>query len=264
MTGRDGRIRPAADRAAIRSRIAVAPSAQEPPPGSAAPPVDPAGLAVIDREFQAWRARLTGGVSPVGLSLAYMDWLGHLADMPGRQAELATRAWRDAIGLAAYAAPTGPADTTRGCQPRREDPRFTAPGWQRWPFNALSQAFVLTERWWQEATSGVPGVSCHHGRVVSFAARQLLDAVAPTNFPWTNPEVLEATAEQQGANLARGANLLADDWRRLLTGAPPAGTEAFVPGKTVAVTPGKVVFRNHLIQLIQYGPPPRPCTPSRS
>ncbi len=254
MTGRDGRIRPAADRAAIRSRIAVAPSAQEPPPGSAAPPVDLAGLAVIDRKFQAWRARLTGGVSPVGLSLAYMDWLGHLAGMPGRQAELAMRAWRDAIGLAAYAAPAGPADTARGCQPRREDPRFTAPGWQRWPFNVLAQAFVLTERWWQEATSGVPGVSRHHERVVSFAARQLLDAVAPTNFPWTNPEVLEATAEQQGANLARGANLLADDWRRLLTGAPPAGTEAFVPGKTVAVTPGKVVFRNHLIELIQYGP----------
>ena len=100
----------------------------------------------------------------------------------------------------------------------------------------------------------MPGVSRHHERVVSFAARQLLDAVSPTNFLWTNPEVLEATAEQRGANLARGANLLADDWRRLLTGARPAGTEAFVPGKSVAVTPGKVVFRNHLIELIQYAP----------
>jgi poly(3-hydroxyalkanoate) synthetase len=84
--------------------------------------------------------------------------------------------------------------------------------------------------------------------------RQLLDAVSPTNFGWTNPEVLEATAGQQGANLIRGASLLAGDWRRLLTGAPPAGTEAFVPGRSVAVTPGQVVFRNHLIELIQYAP----------
>ncbi len=208
-----------------------------------------AGLSTFDREVQAWRARVSGGVSLVAFSLAYLDWLAHLAGLPGRQTELAARAWRDGVGLVA-----GAAAAPGGDEPRAEDPRFAAPGWQRWPFNVLSHAFVLTERWWQEATSGVPGVSRHHERVVSFAARQLLDAIAPTNFPWTNPEVLEATAEQQGANLARGANLLADDWRRLLTGAPPAGTEAFVPGKTVAVTPGKVVFRNHLIELIQYGP----------
>ena len=229
-------------------------------PGPAAPPGSPAGLAVIDREFQALRARLAGGVSPIGFSLAYLDWLAHLAGLPGRQAELAARAWRDAIGLAAHAALAGPADAAGGCEPRLEDPRFTAPGWQRWPFNVFSQAFLLTERWWQEATSGVPGVSPHHERVVSFAARQLLDAVSPTNFGWTNPEVLEATAEQRGANLIRGMSLLADDWRRLLTGAPPAGTKAFVPGKSVAVTPGKVVFRNHLIELIQY----EPATQTRS
>jgi len=57
----------------------------------------------------------------------------------------------------------------------------------------------------------------HHERVVSFAARQLLDTASPTNFPWTNPEALEATAEQRGANLIRGMSLLADDWRRLRT-----------------------------------------------
>ena len=223
-------------------------------PGPAAPPGSPAGLPDVDREFQALRARLAGGVSAIGFSLAYLDWLAHLAGMPGRQAELAVRAWRAAIGLAAYAAQAEPADAAGGGEPRPEDPRFTAPGWRRWPFSVFSRAFLLTEQWWQEATSGVPGVSPHHERVVSFAARQLLDAVSPTNFGWTNPEVLVATAEQQGANLIRGASLLADDWRRLLTGAPPAGTEAFVPGKSVAVTPGKVVFRNHLIELIQYAP----------
>lgn len=213
-----------------------------------------AGLAAVDRQLQAWRARLVGGVSPIGFSLAYLDWLAHLAGMPGRQAELAARAWSDALGLAAYAASGEPADAADGGEPRQEDLRFTDPGWQGWPFSVFSRAFLLTEQWWQKATTGLPGVSPHHERVVSFAARQLLDAVSPTNFGWTNPEVLKATAEQGGANLVRGASLLADDWRRVLTGAGPAGTEAFVPGKSVAVTPGKVVFRNRLIELIQYAP----------
>jgi poly[(R)-3-hydroxyalkanoate] polymerase subunit PhaC len=253
VAGQTAGARPAAGLADNRPPIAVARNAREPRPGPAAPPGNPAGLAVIDRELQAWRARMTAGASPVTFSLAYLDWLGHLAGMPGRQAELAVRAWRDATWLAAAAAPA-PARAAGGCEPRPEDPRFTAPGWQRWPFTVFSQAFLLTERWWQQATTGVPGVSRHHERIVSFAARQMLDAVSPTNFLWTNPEVLEATAGQRGANLVRGAGLLAEDWRRLLTGARPAGTEAFTPGKSVAITPGKVVFRNHLIELIQYAP----------
>ena len=213
-----------------------------------------AGLATLDREVQAWRARVTGGVSPVAFSLAYLDWLAHLAGLPGRQTELAARAWRDGVRLAACTAPAGRPAAPGGGEPRAEDPRFAAPGWRQWPFSVFSRAFLLTERWWQEAASGVPGVSRHHERVVSFAARQLLDAVSPANFFWTNPEVLKATTEQRGANLARGANLLAGDWQRLLTGARPAGTEAFIPGRSVAVTPGRVVFGNHLIELIQYAP----------
>ncbi len=116
-----------------------------------------AGLSTFDREVQAWRARVSGGVSLVAFSLAYLDWLAHLAGLPGRQTELAARAWRDGVGLVA-----GAAAAPGGDEPRAEDPRFAAPGWQRWPFNVLSHAFVLTERWWQEATSGVPGVSRHH------------------------------------------------------------------------------------------------------
>ena len=103
-------------------------------------------------------------------------------------------------------------------------------------------------------SSGVPGVSRHYERVVSFGARQFLDMVSPSNFPWSNPEVLEATAGQRGANLVRGARLLAEGWQRVLTGAGPPGTEAFAPAESVAITPGKVVYRNRLIGLIQYEP----------
>jgi polyhydroxyalkanoate synthase len=212
------------------------------------------GLASLDRMLEAWRARLTGGLSPVALSLAWFDWLAHLAGMPARQAELAARAWRSTIRLPGYAWPAGGPEAVPRCEPRPEDPRFAAPGWQQWPFSVASQAFLLAEQWWQEATTGVPGMSRHHEHVVSFAARQLLDMVSPSNFPWSNPEVLAAIAAQRGANLARGARLLAGDWQRLLTGVGPVGTEAFKPGQSVAITPGKVVYRNHLIELIQYQP----------
>ena len=203
----------------------------------------------LDRMLQAWRASLTGGVSPVGLAMAGFDWAAHLADMPGRQAELLVQAWGSTLELAAYALR---ASTTGGRAPRPGDKRFTAPGWQSPPFDLLSQAFLLTEEWWQAATTGVPGVSRHHERVVSFVARQLLDTVSPSNFPLTNPEVLKATAQQRGANLLRGARLFAQDYKRTLTRSGPPGTEAFAPGETVAITPGRVVYRNRLIELIQY------------
>ena len=207
--------------------------------------------AALDRRLQAWRARVTGGVSPVALSLACFDWLAHLADRPGRQAELLGHAVRNATRVGASAFSGGRA--ADGESPP-EDPRFAEPSWRRWPFNVIAEAFMLTEEWWQEATTDVPGVSRHHEAMVSFAARQLLDTLSPSNFPLTNPEVLEATLEHRGGNLARGARLLAEDVQRQLTGADPVGAEAFVPGEAVASTPGKVVYRNHLIELIQYEP----------
>ena len=92
---------------------------------------------------------------------------------------------------------------------------------------------------------------------MAFMARQHLDALSPSNFPWLNPEIARATLESGGLNLLQGAQNLAEDARRLLAGEPPVGAEAFRVGETVAVTPGKVVFRNHLIELIQYAPATR-------
>src|SRR5690242_3966357 len=93
VAGQTARARPAVGLADRRSQIAVARNAREPRPGQAAAGAGPAGLAVVDRELQAWRARMTAGASPVAFSLAYLDWLAHLAGLPGRQAGLAIRAW---------------------------------------------------------------------------------------------------------------------------------------------------------------------------
>ncbi|MHB8820241.1 MAG: PHA/PHB synthase family protein, partial [Pseudomonadaceae bacterium] len=102
--------------------------------------------------------------------------------------------------------------------------------------------------------TGVRGVSRHHENMVTFAGRQWLDMWSPSNFVWTNPEVLEAISASGGANLWRGAMNFFDDAQRLALEDAPAGVEGFEVGKDVAVTPGKVVFRNHLIELIQYTP----------
>ncbi|HET8852985.1 MAG TPA: alpha/beta fold hydrolase, partial [Ktedonobacteraceae bacterium] len=214
----------------------------------------PESTSSLDRLVQAWQARFTGGLSPAALWLSYFDWLLHLSNSPGSQARLIEQAWRDAMLLTTYAAHCVDPQTPPCAQPRPQDRRFAGADWQRWPFNLFSQGFLLTEQWWQSATTGISGVSHHHEDVVSFTARQLLDMVAPSNFLLTNPEVLQATIKEGGANLVRGMREFMEDWQRALTGQKPAGAEAFAAGKTVAVTPGKVIYRNRLIELMQYAP----------
>ena len=209
----------------------------------------------FDRPLHAAAARLTAGISPAALMLAYTDWAQHLVFSPDKQAELVEKAARKAgryadYGLRACADP--------GCatciEPLPQDSRFAGEAWQRQPFAAVYQGFLLTQQWWHNATTGVYGVSKHHEDVVSFVTRQLLDVVSPANFPLTNPEVLDATVKQGGMNFVRGAANFWEDWRRALSGSRPIGADAFQVGRDVAATPGKVVFSNRLIELIQYVP----------
>jgi polyhydroxyalkanoate synthase len=217
-----------------------------------APPPASGSFGNLDRLLTAWQARFTGGLSPVALALAQLDWLAHLSSSPGRQAELAAEAGTRLARLGRYALHAHSPDAAPCVEP--SDHRFDADEWRSWPFNVLAQAFLLTEQWWQEATTKLPGVSRHHEDMVSFGARQLLDSLSPSNFVLTNPRVLRATLEQGGANLVRGLRDLADDWQRAIAGQPPAGAERYRVGETVAVTPGRVVYRNRLIELIQYAP----------
>ncbi len=210
---------------------------------------------VIDRAAGALSAQMTGGLSPAALWLAWSDWALHLALAPGKRAELAAKGWRKAGRLAAHAlhcARDGSADCC--IEPLAGDRRFTDPAWRKQPFSLMSQSFLLTQQWWHNATREVPGVSPHHENVVSFAAKQMLDVFSPSNSPFTNPEVMARAADTNGQNFVDGYRRFLDDMQRQLSGEPPAGAEAFRPGQEVAVTPGKVVYRNHLIELIQYAP----------
>ena len=212
----------------------------------------------VDPPFHAALARRFASLSPAAGLLAASDWALHLAASPGKCMDLARLAMHQSGELAEYARERMTAGSDRqarlGVEPAVEDRRFRDPEWQQWPFNYLHQSFLFRQQWWDAATRGVRGVEKHHENIVSFAARQWLDIFSPGNQLATNPVVLKRTLQQGGANLLRGAMNAVDDLQRLAAEQGPAGVEDFVVGRDVAITPGKVVLKNRLMELIQYTP----------
>jgi polyhydroxyalkanoate synthase len=211
---------------------------------------------IIDRSLHATIARLTFGLSPAALSKAYFDWATHLAVSPGKRLQLIDKATRKAIRFANYAFHAAAEGGKTSCciEPLPQDRRFEGADWQKSPYNLMYQAFLLQQQWWHNATTGVRGVSKQHENMVEFVSRQLLDMVSPSNFLITNPEVLRQTVSKGGMNLVAGWRNFVEDWERSISGKKPVGTEDFEVGRDVAITPGKVVYRNRLIELIQYAP----------
>ncbi|MGZ8264634.1 MAG: PHA/PHB synthase family protein [Burkholderiales bacterium] len=228
-------------------------------------PVVPALKNGVDQKVRAALGRATGSLSMGSLLLATTDWAIHLLVSPTKQVELGMLAVDQAKQLAHYAVQCVVAGSDMGARRCIESPaqdrRFGDEAWLRWPYNVIHQSFLLTERWWSEATRGVLGVEGHHEQLVSFATRQFIDVTSPGNLLWTNPVAMKRTVEQGGLNLARGAQQYLADVKRAAAGLPPPGAEKFVPGRNVAITPGKVVVRNRLIELIQYSPTTEKVSP---
>jgi polyhydroxyalkanoate synthase len=211
---------------------------------------------IMDRSVHALQARSTLGLSPKAITGAYADWFTNLMNSPGKQYQLVEKALSKAMRLANF---TGNhllhgADCEACIEPLPIDKRFKGDAWKAWPFNVMSQAFLLNQQWWHNATTDVRGVTKQHENVVEFVTRQMLDIFSPSNFLMTNPELLQQTLQEGGQNLVRGARNMLEDWERTSQGKPAAGTEQFKVGQDIAITPGKVVYRNHLIELIQYAP----------
>ncbi len=231
------------------------PQARLPAPPPEDLPLGLEGFRAYDRMTEALMARMTGGLSPAAMALACADWGIHLASAPGKRAELGLKAWRKANRLAGYMARASvDPKTPPVIEPLPGDERFSTPAWQKWPFSLYAQSFLMAQQWWHNATHEVPGTSRHAQDVTAFVARQMLDMSSPSNFPMTNPDVLARAHEEKGANFMRGFQNALEDMAAMGSNEPAIGTEAFRPGVEVAVTPGQVVYRNHLIELIQYSP----------
>lgn len=211
---------------------------------------------VIDRMVNANLARGTAGISPAVLALAYLDWLIHLGLAPGKQALLSEKMVRKLIRLGLYAVKSLQDPSTSPCiDPLPQDHRFAGEAWRHWPYNLIYQSFLLTQQWWDNATTGNHGVAKQNEAIVSFVTRQILDMFSPSNSPLTNPEILATTLAEGGQNLVRGWTNFMADMERLMEGKRLGGSqEEYAVGRNLAITPGKVIFRNRLIELIQYQP----------
>jgi polyhydroxyalkanoate synthase len=215
--------------------------------------LDDAQISAIDREFRTVLAQSSQGMSPLELWLATMDWMSHLAISPGKRLQLLQSFVGKLYQLGIYSVESLFRKDAKGPASAIER-RMSGEAWQKWPFKVFAQTHQTSKDWWREATTGVEGVRSEHEELVHAVAEQILDMISPANSPVTNPEVLRATVKERGRNLGRGIKHLARDMMR---GAGTNGVDeadAFEVGKNIAVTPGKVVYQNALIELIQYAP----------
>ncbi|MGU3359390.1 class I poly(R)-hydroxyalkanoic acid synthase [Methylobacterium sp. M6A4_1b] len=143
-------------------------------------------------------------------------------------------------------------------QPEPKDNRFAHAEWSTNPiFDFIKQSYLITSRWAEELVEEAEGIDEHTRHKAHFYLRQITGALSPSNFVMTNPELIRHTLKENGANLVRGMKMLAEDIEagkgqlRVRQTDPAAGFEV---GVNVAVTPGEVVFRNDLMELIQYAP----------
>ena len=191
----------------------------------------------LDAAWHAAIGEVTGGLSPASLAVAYLDWSMHLLASPEKNAEL--------IGLCMTSCGDALSDA--------DDQRFSDPAWAALPYSLFANGFLAAQTWWTTATTGVDGVDPKHSDIVRFMARQWLDMMSPANSALTNPRVIARTQAEGGQNLVRGLRYWIEDMNRLIQKAPREQHD-FRVGETLATTPGDVVMRNRLAELIRYRP----------
>ncbi|MDE1939546.1 MAG: class I poly(R)-hydroxyalkanoic acid synthase [Alphaproteobacteria bacterium] len=194
---------------------------------------------------------------PLNLTDTFMALLNGMAANPAAIVEAQFQLWRDYMGLWESAAQRMLGGTPAAVvTPKPGDKRFRDKDWQENQiFDFIKQSYLLTANWMQNTVANVEGLDPAMRRRADFYTKQFLDAVAPTNFVLTNPEVLRTTMQTNGENLVRGLdNLLADLERGQGQLAIRQSADAFVVGENIALTPGKVVYRSELFELLQFTP----------
>jgi polyhydroxyalkanoate synthase len=195
----------------------------------------------------------------LGIAQAFMDMMGKLLANPYRLAQAQMNLVWDYFSLWQHSMMrfTGMTPSAPIAAPDKSDKRFKDEEWQEhFLFDFIKQSYLITARHIHDTVSSVDGLDDQSQKKVNFYTRQYIDALSPSNFALTNPEVFRETVKSHGQNLIKGLNNLLRDveegdgnLRVKMT-----DTTAFELGKNVATTPGKVVFQTDMMQLLQYTP----------
>jgi len=240
------------------------PSQQKPPD-----PAELAGLYAdvarksVDLLAQFLDRRKGGGTlglgDELGVAQAFFDaWAKLLAD-PFKLAEAQMRMWQDYVSLmqSSWLRFLGQ-ETKPIAQPQKGDRRFKHEDWeQNFLYDYIKQSYLIAAKHLHQAVAGVEGLEQKTAKKVDFYTRQYIDALSPSNFVLTNPEVMRETVATGGKNLVKGLSNLLDDLSRgngEQVRLRMTDENAFKLGLNIATTPGKVVYQNELMQLIQYDP----------
>lgn len=197
-------------------------------------------------------------LDPLNIAGAFLEMTTRLMADPARLVEAQVSLWQDYVNLWQNTALRMMGEKAPPVvEPDKSDKRFRDEAWQdNELFDFIKQSYLLTARWIRSTVKDVEGLDEQSARKVDFYTRQFVDAMAPSNFVLTNPEVLRITAETGGENLIKGLEHLLSDLERGRGRLRISMTDenAFDIGRNVASTPGQVIFQNDLIQLIQYAP----------
>ena len=225
-------------------------------------------LAAIAQQSQRIATRFLSGqgatgagaaTDPLNLSAALGAMARSLADDPSPLIDAQMKWWNGYLKLWQQGAQRlqGEEPVEPVAAPGPDDRRFRDPAWtESWVFDHLKQSYLLTAACMQSTVGNLRGLDEKDAAKLAFYTRQFVDALAPTNFLATNPAALKETAETRGENLLRGLRSVLDDLERNEGRFGPRMSDGghFTLGETIATTPGKVVFQNELMQLIQYAP----------
>ncbi len=199
-----------------------------------------------------------GNPDPLNLGQAFFDMTARMMANPAKLMQAQFSLWQDYMSLWQSTTRKMLGETSQPVvQPTTEDRRFKDALWdENYVFDFIKQSYLLSARWLQGTVREVEGLDDKTARKVDFYTRQFVDAMAPSNFAMTNPEVLRETLETGGENLVKGLSNLLGDLERGKGKLQIRMTDmaAFKVGENIAVTPGSVVYQNDLMQLLQYKP----------
>ncbi|MBT3629448.1 MAG: class I poly(R)-hydroxyalkanoic acid synthase, partial [Rhodospirillaceae bacterium] len=208
------------------------------------------------------RQQKDGKIEPQGpfdVSQAFAEMTQKMMADPARVLQAQMGLWENYVNLWQHTATRmmGGDAGEPVVQPAADDRRFRAPEWQENHFfDFVKQSYLLTSNWFLSTVKDTEGLDEKSAQKLAFYTRQYVDALSPTNFALSNPTVLQETLDSGGANLLQGLRNLLDDLERGggKLNIRMSDKDDFTVGENIAVTPGKVVFQNDLIQLIQYAP----------